>query len=104
MNRIRDFLDPIDEDAYGDFVVVSGSFGSACVTHVVAADVERQLDACPPQRWITFLDRVGSRIRVRRRDIRAIAESTAAQRAEDRRLDRARRLEEKADRRAWEDD
>jgi hypothetical protein len=47
---------------------------------------------------------VGSRIRVRAGEIRALTESTAAQRAADRRLDRARRLEEQADRRAWEDD
>jgi hypothetical protein len=102
MNRIRDLLDG-PEPAYGDFVVVSGSFGSACVTHETARDIERQLDRRRTPRWIVFHDRVGSRIRVRSREIRALCESTVAQRAGDRRLDRARLHEEQADRRPWED-
>jgi hypothetical protein len=50
-----------------------------------------------------FHDRVGSRFRVRSHDIRLLAESTGAQRAADRRLDRARRAEDD-DQRAWDGD
>ena len=107
IDRIR-LYDPGPDDEeevpYGDFVVVSGTFGSACVTHETAFLIERRLDEQPVPKWISFRDRSGSRIRVRPREIRALAESTAEQRAHDRKLDRARRLEEKSDRRAWEDD
>ena len=103
MNRIFDFLDP-PEPEYGDFVVVSGPFGSVCVTYETACDIERQLDACVASAWVTFYDRVGSRMRIRADDIRCIAESTAEQRADDRRLDRAREREQQADRKPWEDE
>jgi hypothetical protein len=107
INRIAAWpREPFDDEEvpYGDFVVVSGTFGYVSVTHAEARRIERALDALRPPRWIAFRDRVGSRIRVRAGEIRALTESTAAQRAADRRLDRARRLEEQADRRAWEDD
>ena len=107
MNRLTGYFEePAEESprSYGDFYVISGSFGSACVTHETAADVERQLDAQPAPAWIVFRDRVGSRIRVRTSQIRCVAESTAEQRASDRKLDRARRQEEKEGRLPWEDD
>ena len=105
MNRLTVYLeDPADDVPYGDFYVISGEFGSTCVTQETARYVERCLDECPMPAWIAFRDRAGSRIRVQSRLIRCIAESTAEQRAADRRLDRARRLEEKADRRPWESD
>lgn len=92
-----------DEQPYGDFFVVSGEFGAVCVTRETAVEIERQLDRRWRPAWITFRDRVGSRLRVRTRGIRAICESTEAQRAGDRQLDRARRREEESDRRPWED-
>ena len=95
MNRILDFL-PDEDPEYGDFVVVSGVFGSACVTYAVAAEIERVLDSGVP--WVVFHDRVGSRIRVRAEDVRCLAESTAEQRAADRELDRAREREQGGDR------
>jgi hypothetical protein len=106
LNRVRGFLEPVEDEEppYGDFVVVSGPFGSLCVTRDVARDIERMLDRRWRPRWVVFRDRVGSRVRVRTNEIRLVVESTAAQRAGDRRLDRARRKEEKADRRPWEDD
>jgi len=106
LNRVGAFLEPVEDEEppYGDFVVVSGPFGSLCVTRDVARDIERVLDRRWRPRWVVFRDRVGSRVRVRTNEIRLVVESTAAQRAGDRRLDRARRKEEKADRRPWEDD
>ena len=103
MNRIRELIEPIEEEQpYGDFYVVSGPFGSVCVTAATAREIERQLDRRWRRGWVVFRDRVGSRIRVRARDVRAIAESTAAPRAADRQLDRRRREEEENDRRPWE--
>jgi hypothetical protein len=106
LNRVRALLEPVEDEEppYGDFVVVSGPFGSLCVARDVARDIERVLDRRWRPRWVVFRDRVGSRVRVRTNEIRLVVESTAAQRAGDRRLDRARRQEEKADRRPWEDD
>lgn len=108
MNRLAEYFadspEPEEEQPYGDFYVISGSFGSACVTRETAEQVERCLDMRPPPPWVVFRDRVGSRVRVRTSHIRCVAECTAEQRAGDRRLDRARRREEKADRRPWEDD
>lgn len=106
LNRVRAFLEPVEDEEppYGDFVVVAGLFGSLCVTRDVARDIERVLDRRWRPRWVVFRDRVGSRVRVRTNEIRLVVESTAAQRAGDRQMDRARRKEEKADRRPWEDD
>jgi hypothetical protein len=107
INRIAAWPEhPADDEEvpYGDFVVVSGTFGAVFVSLDEARRIERALDALRPPRWIAFRDRAGSRIRVRTGEIRAFAESTAEQRAVDRRLDRARRLEELGARRPWEDE
>jgi len=107
LNRLtlyRSALPPPEPDGYGDFYVVSGAFGAVSVTAATARDIERQLDRAEPTRWLVFRDRSGSRVRVRARDVRCVCESTAAQRAFDRRMERARAREEQSDRRAWEDD
>ncbi len=103
MNRIARYMEEPAEQEYGDFYVVAGEFGSACVTSDVAARIEAVLDRWLVPKWIAFRDRSGSRIRVRTRQIRSIGESTAAQRASDRRIDRARQREEQEDRRPWEE-
>jgi hypothetical protein len=102
MNRLSAFLEESSEFEYGDFYVVAGEFGAACVTRETARWVEAVLDAWLVPRWVVFRDRAGSRLRVRTRHIRSIGESTAAQRAEDRRIDKARQREEQDDRRPWE--
>jgi hypothetical protein len=104
MNRLRAFLEEAPDEEFGDFYVVAGDFGAACVTRETARRIEETLDRWLVPTWIEFSDRVGSRLRVRTRTIRSIGESTTAQRAADRRLERAREREEKADRRPWEDE
>jgi hypothetical protein len=105
MNRLLELFETPEEDLpYGDFYVVSGEFGSACVTRETAEYIERRLSRLWVPRWIAFSDRVGSRVCVRSKNIRTICESTAAQRAQDRRLDRAREREYRADRPSWEND
>lgn len=103
MNRIASYLEESAEQSFGDFYVVAGEFGSACVTPDVAARIEVVLDRWWVPKWIVFRDRSGSRIRVRSRQIRSIGESTVAQRAADRRFEQARQREEKEDHRPWED-
>jgi hypothetical protein len=83
--------------------VVAGPCGSACVTLSTAREIERQLDRRWRPTWVVFRDRVGSRFRVRACDIRTIVESTTAQRAADRGLDRAHRREESADGHPWDE-
>ena len=101
MNRMTEYLES-SEDDYGDFFVVAGEFGVACVTAETATQIEAVLDRETVPKWIVFDDRAGSRLRVRTRHIRSIGESTAEQRAADRRFERARRREEQEDRRPWE--
>jgi hypothetical protein len=103
MNRLSDLFEEELEQEYGDFFVVAGDFGAACVTRETAERIEAMLDRRDVPTWVTFEDRVGSRLRVRTALIRSIGESTAAQRAADRRLERARRREEEQDRRLWEE-
>jgi hypothetical protein len=86
-----------DDQSYGDFYVVAGEFGSLTVSRETARYIERQLDRRPMPEWLVFRDRVGSRIRVRTRHVNSFVESTARQRAADRRLDRARQREQDAD-------
>ena len=104
MNRLRGFLEELPEEEFGDFYVVAGEFGAACVTRETARRVVEVLNRWWVPTWIEFEDRVGSSLRVRTRMIRSIGESTTAQRAADRRLERAREREEKSDRRPWEDE
>ena len=102
MNRIAQYFGEATEEEFGDFYVVAGEFGAACVTRETAAWIESILDRWKVPTWVIFQDRVGSRLRVRTRLIRSIVESTAEQRAADRRLDRARQREEQEGR-PWDD-
>jgi hypothetical protein len=105
MNRIACYFDEsTDTPPYGDFVVVFGDFGRFGVSHEVARQIVAALDQWFVPTWIEFSDRVGSLVRVRSREIRALVESTATQRAADRRLERARNEEENEDRRPWDND
>jgi hypothetical protein len=106
MNRLRDYFgDPPEPDGRDDDYFMIGCRGmSLAVTRETAVEVERWLDHQPPPRWVVFNDLAGSRHRILTEYIYRITESTAAQRAADREFDRARRLEEKKDRRPWEED
>lgn len=104
MNRIQLVLD--DEPSWtppGDYWVVYGDAGWFHVSADVARAVERQLDRRWPPRWVTFRDVFGSALRIRTSLIHGVQESTAAQRAAERQLARARKAEERADVRPWEE-
>lgn len=93
-----------DGPTFGDFWIVTGQFGRFHISAAVAATIECALDRRWPPRWLTLDDLVGSRVRVRTRRIEMLFESTVAQRSYERDLERARRLEESADRRPGESD
>ena len=106
MHRLTRYfeLDRPEAPGLGDYWMVRGEFGGYAVRPAVAAAIERELDRRWPRRWISFTDIAGSRVRVRSAQIRTLVEATAAQRATDRELDRARTAEEEADRRPWVDE
>jgi len=104
-NRLQDlFGDPPEPEWTHDYFVVGTQRGTIMVSRETAIEVERWLDHQPPPRWVVLHDLSGSRHRIMTALIFNVSESTAAQRAKDREFDRARRLEEKKDRRPWEED
>ena len=105
MNRLEDlFQEPTPEEPEGDFYTVETRCDSFAVTGATAEEVERALDVKPAPRWLQFTDLSGARHRVLTRLVERVSECTAAQRAASRAFRRARRLEDKADRRPWEED
>ena len=106
MNRLKDYFEePPQPEGDGEFFEVeSRHHDTFIVSRATALEMERWLDERPAPRWIEFRDLAGARHRVLAALIYRISESTAAQRAASREFGRARRLEDKADRRPWEDD
>ena len=102
-NRIGLFLPPVTEDGpprVGGFWYLRLACGGYYIDARTARRIARMLDrwwglAYP--RWLRFRDLAGSEIVVRRADIRALIETTPTTRAADRRFERAREAEEKAD-------
>jgi hypothetical protein len=54
MNRLSDFFEEDSEQEYGDFFVVAGDFGAACVTRETAERIEALLDRRDVPAWVTF--------------------------------------------------
>lgn len=63
----------------------------------MAVHIEASLDRKFGGTWICFVDLTGSRVRIHRREIEYIYQSTAEQRAVWRRYNRAMKQEAKAD-------
>jgi hypothetical protein len=105
MNRLKDqFEESQDGEQAGDFWEIETRDNYFVISRDVARAVERTLCRMPFPRWVVFRVLSGSRHRVRAHSIDRISESTAVQRAASRAFFRARRLEDKADKRPWEDD
>jgi hypothetical protein len=105
MNRLKDYFEqPPEPERQDDFFEIESHYDTFAVSREMAIEIERRLDQLPPPRWVVFHDLTGARHRVLAAHIYRISESAAAQRAASRAFYRARRLEEKADRRPWEDD
>lgn len=81
-----------------DHFVVSAKSASFFVSTEMAAHIEACLDARKPSKWIRFVDICGSRVRIHRREIEYLFQSTAEQRAAYRKYDRAMKAERRTDR------
>ena len=105
MNRLKQYLEPeeplMPEDNYW---VIETRSDYWFVSADTARAIERVLTRLWCPRWIVFRDLSGGKRRIRTNTIECVLESTTAQRAYRRAFYRERRREEKADRRAWEDD
>ena len=105
MNRLKDFFEePQSPEGNDDYHAVDTRCDLFIVSRATAEEIERLLEHRPPPPWIFFHDLVGARQMIRSADVNSISESTAAQRAARREFWRARKLEDKKDRRPWEDD
>jgi hypothetical protein len=105
MNRLEDlFRDPDEPERQDDYFVIETFTDSFVVSVETAVEVERWLDHRPPPRWLVIRSFSGARHRILAEQIYRISECTAAQRAAAREFARARKLENKRDRRPWEED
>jgi hypothetical protein len=106
MNRLRllDLDAPEELPEADEFFVLYGEFGTFFLARDAAVRLDALLDGPSIPRWLVFTDLSGSRIRVLGRHVTGLYESTAAQRAAEREFHRARRLEDKADARPWDDE
>ena len=83
----------------GDYFVIQTRDSSwFYVSTAMARAIDRRLERFFRPRWITFIDIVGSRIRLRTTDIMSMVQCTAAQRADGREFDRLRGQEAREDR------
>lgn len=102
MNRLKDLLDPTPREPSGDYWVVRGECGFYQVTRETAREIEDALDRLDAPTWVSFIDCVGSRVRVRSAHINAVYECTSAQRTAQRALNRVLEQEERAGEHPWE--
>jgi len=107
MNRLAQYFEEADEPREPGMVDSYWVVETAQYWFVVAPDtarrIERQLARWWGPRWLDFTDSWGVRRRIPRAAVNHISESTPALRAAARAFYRARKLEELADRRAWEE-
>ena len=104
MNRLQQYLE--DEEPLmpeGDYWIVETDTSFLIVSADTARAIERSLTRFWRPRWLVFEDLTGARRRLRTKSLESMYECTAKQRAYRRAFERDRRLEEKADRRPWED-
>lgn len=105
VNRLTEYLEePEEHPPDQDYWVVASQYEDFYVTREVADTIMRELERPLLRRWLRFTDVSGSHVRVLTKRIDQVREWTKAQRAADREFGRARRLEDKADRRPWEED
>jgi hypothetical protein len=105
VNRLKEYLEEPEEHLpEQDYWVVASQYDDFYVTRAVAESIMRELERPLLRRWLRFTDVNGSAVRVLAKQIDQVREWTKDQRAADRQFRRARRLEDKADRRPWEDD
>lgn len=103
MNRTREERAEEEPQSVGvDHFIVSARSASFFVSTEMATHIEACLDARRPRKWIRFVDLSGSRVRLRRREIEYVFQSTSEQRIAYREYQRALNRETRADR-DWSD-
>ena len=94
---------PPEPQGPGDFYTVNSRYDC----YIVSAETARRLGACLDRRWrprwLKFVDINGGRVWLRTASIESIAESTEAQRENNRAFQYSRHKEDMADRR-WDDE
>jgi hypothetical protein len=105
VNELQQSQNPLPEpEGTNDFCVIETFYDSFAVSRQVADAVARQLGQRQIPRWIIFRDLSMAFHRILAAHVYRFSESTVATRAASRAFWRARRLEDKKDRRPWEDD
>ena len=100
INRLKEHLEePEERPPESDYFIVSCRFEDFYVDRATAERILRRLNMPLPPRWVRFTDIYGASVSVRARLIDSVRECTETQRTAERQFQRARRLEEKADRR-----
>ena len=82
-----------EEQRYSEYFVLESGAGEWVISRRMAEFVENELDRWPRPRWVTFVDLLGARVRVRVDLIRAIRQSSPAIRGEWRRFKHERQQE-----------
>lgn len=85
----------------GSYWVLRTDGGWFYVDSPTALRIQRSIRRWWGPRWLTFTDRAGSRVCIRRADVRTLDESTPATRAAERRLELALEEEQKQERPPW---
>lgn len=105
INRLKTFMEePGEKPLVAEYFEILCDAGTYYVSRSEAHRIAALLQRRWPPRWIRTVDVFGAEVRVLRRTITAICESTESLRQQERTFRRARRSEEKQDRRPWEDD
>ena len=105
MNDLQHSQNPLPEpEGTNDYYVIETFYDSFAVSRQVADAVARQLSQRQIPRWIIFRDLSMAFHRILAAHVYRFSESTVATRAASRAFWRARRMEDKKDRRPWEDD
>jgi hypothetical protein len=87
-NRLNGKFEPDERTRAPDFWMVRVASACFFVGRDAARHISSQLRSVWPRPWVRFRDLSGSMIHVRRRDIIQLVEASAAQRENDRRLQR----------------
>ncbi|HEX2682275.1 MAG TPA: hypothetical protein VHQ03_13430 [Candidatus Dormibacteraeota bacterium] len=87
---------------YGDYFVLESAAGDWVISDAMAHFLERELDRWPRRRWVTFVDALGARVRLRADMIRVVRQSSRAIRAEWRRFMAERQAESEDEPSDWD--
>ena len=95
--------DPREEGPEKDYWLVEADCGWFYVTETTAGDVVRAVTRDEPRPWIRFTDLFGAQVWILTEKVTRVSESKGGHRDAARAFRRARRDEEREDRRPWED-